>query len=297
MLSAFWNGFVIILTIGSVLGCWWLLQWTKGISNREGDEIGTTGHVWDEDLEELNNPLPRWWLYLFHITIIFTLVYFILYPGLGNVKGLLDWTQVSQYDDEMTLAKSAQEDVFAQYRDLDPATLMADAEAMDIGRRIFANNCTMCHGSDGRGARGFPNLTDSEWQWGSGFEAIMTALQQGRQANMPPMAAALGEEGLPQVVAYVRQLSGQDVDTALAEAGAPRFNMVCAACHGNDGAGNPMLGAPNLTNDIWLYGGDAEAITETITNGRNGNMPSHADTLNRDERQLVAAYVMSLAGQ
>lgn len=294
MLSAFWNGFVIILTIGSVLGCWWLLMWTKGVSGRDDDQVGTTGHVWDHDLEELNNPLPRWWLMLFHITIIFSLVYMVLYPGLGNVQGVLGWTQLSQYDKEMAVADAAQQDVYAAFTDMTPEQLMASDEAMGIGRRLFANNCAMCHGSDGRGAVGFPNLTDNEWQWGAGYDNILVALKQGRQANMPPLGAALGEDGLEQVVAYVQSLSGQSVDAELAAAGEARF-AVCIACHGVDGKGNPLLGAPDLTNDIWLYGGDADTITETITLGRNGAMPSHADILDQEQRRMVAAYVLSLS--
>lgn len=294
MLSAFWNGFVIILTIGSVLGCWWLLMWTKGVSGRDDDQVGTTGHVWDHDLEELNNPLPRWWLMLFHITIIFSLVYMVLYPGLGNVQGVLGWTQLSQYDKEMAVADAAQQDVYAAFTDMTPEQLMASDEAMGIGRRLFANNCAMCHGSDGRGAVGFPNLTDNEWQWGAGYDNILVALKQGRQANMPPLGAALGEDGLEQVVAYVQSLSGQSVDAELAAAGEARFT-VCIACHGVDGKGNPLLGAPDLTNDIWLYGGDADTITETITLGRNGAMPSHADILDQEQRRMVAAYVLSLS--
>ncbi len=295
MLSAFWNWFVIILTVLSILGCWWLLNWTKGISNREGDDVGTTGHVWDEDLEELNNPLPRWWLYLFYLTIAFSILYLAMFPGLGNVKGFLGWTQLSQYEAEVAVSQVAKQNVYAVFQDMTPEQLMQNEEALGIGRRLFANNCAMCHGSDARGAVGFPNLTDSEWQWGPGYDAIMTALKQGRQANMPPLAAALGDEGLPQVVAYVQQLSGQSVDAELAAAGQSRFQTVCMACHGMDGTGNPMLGAPNLTNDIWLYGGDAETITQTIMTGRNGNMPSHADILDPEQRRMVAAYVLSLS--
>jgi cytochrome c oxidase cbb3-type subunit 3 len=295
MLSAFWNWYVIILTLGSVLGCWWLLRWTKGISGRkDGEEVGTTGHVWDEDLEELNNPLPRWWLILFYLTIAFALLYLVLYPGLGNYKGVLGWTQLSQYEAEMAVADAAKQDIYAAFKDMTPAELMANEEAMGIGRRVFANNCAQCHGSDARGAEGFPNLTDSEWQWGEGYDKILAAVTQGHQANMPPLAAALGPEGLPQVVAYVQSLSGQPVDADLAAAGKARF-AVCMACHGPEGKGNPLLGAPDLTNEIWLYGGDAETITETITNGRNGVMPSHADILDQEQRRMVAAYVLSLS--
>ena len=231
---------------------------------------------------------------LFHITIIFSLVYMVLYPGLGNVQGVLGWTQLSQYDQEMAVADAAQQDVYAAFTDMTPEQLMASDEAMGIGRRLFANNCAMCHGSDGRGAVGFPNLTDNEWQWGAGYDNILVALKQGRQANMPPLGAALGEDGLEQVVAYVQSLSGQSVDAELAAAGEARF-AVCIACHGVDGKGNPLLGAPDLTNDIWLYGGDADTITETITLGRNGAMPSHADILDQEQRRMVAAYVLSLS--
>jgi cytochrome c oxidase cbb3-type subunit 3 len=295
MLSSFWHWFVIILTMLSVFGCWWLLQWTKGISDREEGEAGTTGHVWDEDLEELNNPLPRWWLYLFHLTIVFTLVYLVLFPGLGNVEGVLGWSQIGQYDEEMIVARGVQEDAFAKYRDMNGDALMADEEAMGIGRRIFANNCAMCHGADGGGATGFPNLTDNDWLYGSDFDTVLASITQGRQGNMPPLASALGDDGLGEVVAYVQQLSGQQVDAELASAGEARFNMVCAACHGVDGTGNQMLGAPNLADSTWLYGGDAETISATITSGRNGSMPSHADLLEQDQRRMVAAYVRYLS--
>lgn len=294
MLSAFWNWFVIILTVGSVLGCWWLLNWTKGISGREGNEVGSTGHVWDNDLEELNNPLPRWWLYLFHITIVFSIVYLALFPGLGNVQGFLGWTQLAQYEGEMAIANAAKQDVYAAYETMSPEQLLANEEAMGIGRRVFANNCAMCHGSDARGAQGFPNLTDDEWLYGGDFDTILTSVTQGRNGNMPPLAAALGDN-LPSVVAYVQSLSGQAVDATLAEAGKPLFEGICSACHGLDGTGNQAMGAPNLANASWLYGGDAETITQTITLGRQGAMPAHADILDKDQRRLVAAYVMSLS--
>jgi len=296
MLSSFWHWFVIILTVVSVLGCWWLLQWTKGISERT-DEVGTTGHVWDEDLKELNNPLPRWWLYLFHITIVFTIVYLVLFPGLGNLEGVLGWSQAGRYDKEMAAAKDVQEDVYARFREMGPNELTADAEALGIGRRLFANNCAMCHGSDGRGAPGFPNLADDDWLYGGDFETVLASVTQGRSGAMPPMAAALGEDGLEEVVAYVRQLSGQPADAEEASEGRELFSTICAACHGMDGTGNQALGAPNLADEIWLYGGDEETITQTITEGRAGNMPAHADLLERDQRRLVAAYVLSLSAQ
>jgi cytochrome c oxidase cbb3-type subunit 3 len=296
MLNSFWNWFVIIITVGSILACWWLLHWTKGISDREGDEVDSTGHIWDEDIRELNSPLPRWWLHLFNITIVFALIYLVLFPGLGNFGGYLGWTQLTQYDTEVASATSAQESVFARFREMDGAALIADEEALDIGGRLFGNNCAMCHGSDGRGARGFPNLANDDWLWGDSYDAVLTSITKGRVGAMPPMGAALGENGLREVVAYVQQLSGQKADAEMAAAGQARFQMVCIACHGMDGTGNQALGAPNLTYDIWLYGGNPDDIEATITNGRSGNMPAHENLLNEDRRRLIAAYVKSLSG-
>jgi len=295
MLNSFWNWFVIIISVGSILACWWLLHWTKGVSDRSDDDDGSTGHVWDEDLRELNTPLPRWWLHLFNITIVFALVYLALFPGLGNFAGIKGWTQVEQYDAEMVQAETAQEAVYARFRDMDGDALMADAEAMDTAGRLFGNNCAMCHGSDGRGAKGFPNLADNNWQWGGSYEDILTTLKAGRMAVMPPHEAILGEDGIREVVAYVQQISGQKADAEMASAGKARF-MVCAACHGQDGKGNTLLGAPNLTDDIWLYGGNPNDIEMTLIKGRNGRMPAFENQLSEIHRRLLAAYVKSLSG-
>lgn len=295
MLNSFWNWFAIIVTIASILACWWLLHWTKGISDRDEDEVGDTGHTWDNDIRELNNPLPRWWLHAFNITIVFSLVYLVLFPGLGNFAGTLGWTQEGRYEEQMAAAEAAQAEIFARYSGMTPEQLMNDADAMGTGQRLFGQNCAMCHGSDGRGAYGFPNLTDSEWQWGSGHQNILVAINNGRQAAMPPWADALGEEGVEQVTEYVMQISGNEVSGDLAAAGAQKYTMFCAACHGPDGKGNPLLGAPDLTNDIWLYAGTREAITEALQLGRNGNMPAFGDQLTEQRRNILAAYVMSLS--
>jgi cytochrome c oxidase cbb3-type subunit 3 len=272
-------------------------MWTKGISNRTDDGVGSTGHVWDEDLVELNAPLPRWWLYLFNITIVFALVYLAIFPGLGNIPGMLGWTQVGRYDAEITKAQAAQEAVFSRFRDMTSDELISDPEAITIGRRLFANNCAMCHGSDARGAPGFPNLTDHDWLYGGSYDQILTSVSEGRTGMMPPMGAALGEDGVRDVAVYVQQLSGQKTDPDLAAAGKVHFETVCAACHGADGKGNQLLGAPNLTDNIWLYGGDPETIEETVSQGRNGKMPSHDTLLSEDRQRLVAAYVASLSSQ
>ncbi len=297
MLTSFWHWYVIIITVGTVLGCFWLLQWTKGVSNRdeEGDGTGTTGHVWDEDLVELNNPLPRWWLQLFYGTIAFAFIYLILFGGLGNIGGVLGWSQEGQYESEMQAANEAQEAVFSRYREMDNETLIADAEANATGQRLFANNCAMCHGSDGRGAKGFPNLADNDWLYGGTFDSIMQTLENGRAGAMPVMVAGLDDKAIGELVVYVQSMSGQKADPGMAANGKKNFDMLCVACHGPEGDGNQALGAPRLNDDIWLYGGDPATIRETLIKGRNGNMPAFNDLLSEDRRRLLAAYVLSLS--
>jgi len=295
MLNSFWNWFVIIISVGSILGCWWLLHWTKGVSDRSGDDVGSTGHTWDEDLRELNTPLPRWWLHLFNITIVFALIYLAIFPGLGNFAGALGWTQEGQYEKEMATAALVQEGVYAPYRNMSLEQLAADPQAMETAGRLFRQNCAMCHGSDGRGATGFPNLADDSWQWGGSDQDVLTTLANGRIAAMPSWAAVLGDDGVTEVVAYVQQISGHPADAALAAAGQARFQTICMACHGMDGKGNPLLGAPDLTDDVWLYGDSAEDIEYALRNGRNGQMPSFGESLTEERRKLLAAYVLGLS--
>lgn len=296
MLTSFWNWYVIIITIVTILGCFWLLQWTKGVSNRDEEGgTGTTGHVWDEDLVELNNPLPKWWLNLFYITIVFAGIYFVLFGGLGNIAGVLGWSQEGQYEQEMQAATEAQEVIFARYREMDSEALIADAEAKATGQRLFANNCAQCHGSDGRGARGFPNLADNNWQYGGSFETIMQTLENGRVGAMPVMVGGLDDKAIGELVVYVQSMSGQKADPELAAAGKKNFDMLCIACHGVDGSGNQALGAPRLNDNIWLYGGDPESIRETLVKGRNGMMPAFKDSLSEDQRRLITAYVIGLS--
>jgi cytochrome c oxidase cbb3-type subunit 3 len=294
MLTSFWNWYVIVITIFTILASLWLLRWTKNAGNQdEGD--GSTGHVWDEDLVELNNPLPRWWLQLFYITIIFAFVYFALYGGLGNLGGYLGWSQEGQYDAEMQTAIEAQEAVFSRYRQMDNDALMADAEANATGQRLYANSCAMCHGSDARGAKGFPNLADDDWLYGDSFDAVMHSIVKGRVGVMPVMVGGLDDGAIGDLVVYVQSLSGQKADAQLAANGKKNYDMLCVACHQADGSGNQALGAPRLNDDIWLYGGDPAAIRETLTLGRNGNMPAHENLLSEDRQRLVTAYVLSLS--
>ncbi len=258
-------------------------------------EPGTTGHVWDEDLVELNNPLPRWWLQLFYITIVFAFIYLALFGGLGNIPGFLGWSQEGQYEAEVKAATEVQEAIFARYRQLDNEALIADAEANGTGRRLFVNSCAMCHGSDARGARGFPNLTDNDWLYGGSFDTVMQSIAEGRTGAMPVMVGGLDDNGINDLVAYVQSMSGQEVDAGMAAAGKKNFDMLCVACHGVDGSGNQALGAPRLNDDIWLYGGETETIKTTVTEGRNGAMPVHKNLLSEDRRRLIAAYVLSLS--
>lgn len=293
-MSAFLHWYVIVLTVLMLIGSWWLIRWTSKPGQTDAATGDTTGHSWD-GLEEFNNPLPRWWLWLFYITLVFAVVYLALYPGLGNFKGMLGWTQESQYNDEVAKADTEFGPIFAKYAATDIPTLAHDAEAIKIGQRLFINYCAQCHGSDAGGALGFPNLRDGEWLYGSSPEAIQTTILYGRQGAMPAWGAALGDQGVEEVTAYVMSLSGREVDTNLATAGQARFQAMCIACHGADGKGNQLLGAPDLTNDIWLYGGSKGAISQSIRMGRSGKMPAHKDFLGEDKVHLLAAYVYSLS--
>ncbi len=293
-----WSLFIVLVTLFNILGCLWLLRWTSR-PKAAGEKIGggaDTGHVWDKDLREYNNPLPRWWLWLFYITVAFGLVYLVLYPGLGTFKGIKGWSQAGQYDQEKATAEAKAAAYLAPFAAMTVPQLANDPKAMATARNLFQVNCAQCHGSDGGGAKGFPNLTDGNWQWGGDPDTVVQTIMAGRMAVMPPWGPVLGAQGVDQVVAYVQQLSGQQADASLAGAGKTIFETNCAACHGIDGKGNPMLGSPNLTDDIWLYGSDSATLHATVTNGRNGQMPAFAERLGPERVRLLAAYATHLAG-
>ena len=294
--SDFWSWWVILLTVANILACWWLIAWTS--KRREGEAaVGdVTGHKWDENLEEYNNPLPRWWLWMFHLSLIFAVIYLALYPGLGAFRGFLNWTDTNQYDREMAAASEKYGPIFEQYAARDLAVLARDPEALKIGQRLFLNYCATCHRSDAHGSPGFPNLTDKAWLYGGTPEAIETSILAGRQGAMPAWGAVLGgDKGVDEVAAYVMSLSGRDADAALVTAGKAHYDTYCAACHMADGSGNPALGAPRLNDNIWLYGGSPGVIKQSIANGRNGRMPAHREFLGEDKVHLLAAYVYSLS--
>ena len=293
--SEFWNWWVIALTLGNILACWWLIAWTSKKRTGEAVAGAVTGHTWDESLQEYNNPLPRWWLWLFHITLVFSLIYLALYPGLGKFTGVLGWTEEKQYDQEMQAAADKFDPIFAAYAQKEIAALVQDPQAIKIGQRLFLNYCSTCHGSDAHGNIGFPNLSDNDWLYGGEPETIKTSILDGRQGVMPAWKDALSDAGVEEVAAYVIQLSGREADSTKAAAGKARFEMMCVACHGADGTGNKALGAPNLTDKIWLYGGSPGVIKLSIANGRNGKMPAHREFLGEQKAHLLAAYVYSLS--
>ena len=292
-----WSLFIILVTLTYILGCVWLLRWTSK-PKAAGEKIGggaDTGHVWDKDLREYNNPLPRWWLWLFYITVVFAIGYLVLYPGLGSFPGIKGWTSSGQYQTERAAAEAKANAYLAQFASMTVPQLAADPKAMATARNLFQVNCAMCHGSDGGGAKGFPNLTDKNWQWGGDPDTVVQTITAGRIAAMPAWGSVLGAQGVDQAEAYVEQLSGQPHDAALAAAGRTVFETNCAACHGVDGKGNPLVGAPNLTDDVWLYGGDPATLKATITAGRNGQMPAFGDRLGAERVRLLAAYAIHLS--
>ena len=321
-MNTFLSVFVTVISLGTIFGCLALLIWCT--RDKMGMEDGApTGHTYD-GISELNNPLPKWWSYLFVFMIVFSLVYLALYPGLGNFKGLLGWTSSNQnvrslaeyneaadrartdklfvqYDREMIKA----DEVFgAKFRELtyeaDGTTYRAIADiaqnedATKVGQRLFLQNCAQCHGSDARGARGFPNLSDGDWLWGGKTEQIKATIMHGRQGAMPAWGDALGDDGVREVASYVLSLSGRKVDAVEAQKGQERF-AVCAACHGMDGTGNVLMGAPDLSDNTWLYGGSRAAVEDSIRHGRHGVMPAWKDILGEDKIQLLSAYVYSLS--
>ena len=293
--SEFWHWYIAIATVLSILACVWLLRWMTS-NFQKTDKVEDTGHIWDSDLTELNNPLPRWWLGLFYITIVFSGFYLLLYPGLGHFQGLLGWSSKGEYEEEVARVEAEVGPLFARYQQTPVAELIKDETAIKIGERLYINYCTTCHGSDARGARGYPNLRDGSWIWGGTPEAIKTSITNGRIAAMPAWEAPLGgESGVAEVTQYVLGFSGRSTISAQAEAGKAKYDMFCVACHGADGTGNPAVGAPDLTDDSWLYGGSQTRIAESIARGRNGIMPAQGEFLGEAKIHLLTAYVYSLS--
>lgn len=294
--SNFWSVYIAGITFIGIFACL-LLLWMTGRKKVAPTSDNTTGHVWDEDLTEMNNPMPRWWVWLFVVTIIFSLGYLALYPGAGKFPGQLGWTQYGAYDAEVAKAQKELEPLYARFTAMKPEERAKDPEAMAIGERLFMNNCAQCHGSDARGSKGFPNLADSDWLHGGASENIRETLEKGRIGNMPPMAAAVGTpEDVGNVAHYVLSLSGSTHDAARAALGQPKF-AVCAGCHGADGKGMHAIGAPNLTDNIWLHGPGEASITAMINNGKVNQMPAQAGKLTSAQLDVLASYVWGLSNK
>jgi cytochrome c oxidase cbb3-type subunit 3 len=290
----FWSVYVAGISLVGIVACL-LLLYFSGKAKAMTDSDNTTGHVWDGDLQEMNNPLPRWWVGLFLITIFFSFGYLALYPGLGSHPGQLAWTSNGQYEAEVAKANKELEPMYAKFAGMPPEEVAKDPQAMAIGDRLFMNNCAQCHGSDARGSKGFPNLTDKDWLHGGSHENIQESLLKGRIGNMPPMAAAVGTpEDVRNVAQYVLSLSNSPHDSLKAALGKPKFST-CAACHGTDGKGNQALGAPNLTDDIWLHGWGENAIVAMINNGKVNQMPAQAGKLTNAQLHVLASYVWCLS--
>jgi len=294
--SEFWSVYIAVITVASILACGVFLKTLSG-KRVAGSTVETMGHVWDTDLEEFNNPLPKWWMWLFYLTIVFGLIYLLLYPGLGSFPGIFKWSSHGQYHQEQKRAAERFGPIFDKYAAMDLQSVAADPAAREIGQRLYLNYCSQCHASDAQGSRGFPNLTDADWLYGGDPKAIETSILEGRNGMMPPLAGAIGEEGTKDVANYVLALAGLTHDASRAAKGKEIFGQTCAACHGADGKGNPALGAPNLTDRTWLYGAGETTIIETITKGRNGHMPAWKEFLGEAKVHVLAAYVWSLSNQ
>ncbi len=293
-MSTAWSIFIIILVVLNVGGCAWLIWWTMNMqtdAQAEGDL--STGHVWDEDLKENNNPLPKWWLNTFYLTIAFAVVYLVLYPGFGNFAGTLGWSQQGQYDAEVSASDAKFGEVYAAFRDRSIDELANDAEAVRLGKNTYDNVCAACHGADARGALGFPNLTDNDWLYGGSGAQVLQTIRNGRMGIMPALGAVTGEDGAAAIADWL--LADNRDDPAYATGKSKFMTSGCIGCHGLNAEGNQALGGPNLSDDVWLHGGAKDQIVDVIVNGRNNQMPAQLDIIGEDRARVVAAYVLSLS--
>lgn len=293
-ISGFWNIYVTVLVLVSVLGCAALL-WVQSSAKHSVGQ--TTGHVWDEDLEEYNNPLPSWWRWMFYLTVVFALVYLALYPGLGTYGGSFGWSMRGQYEKESAAADQQFIQAYGPLLKMDLAAVAADPKAKEAGQRLFLTYCAQCHGADAKGASGFPNLTDGDWLWGGTSDKIKETIASGRDAMMPAkgLKPDMDAEQARDVAHYVRSLSGLTADSVRVQRGHELFGQACAACHGPEGKGNVGV-APNLTYKVWLYGSSEATVIQTITHGRTNRMPAFGDFLGEAKVHLLAAYVYGLGG-
>lgn len=292
-MSNAWSWYVILGTAASLVACFWIVAYANKQRASDEEIAESESHVWDEDIRELNNPLPMWWFWLFILTVIWSALYLVYYPGMGNFEGTASWSQEQQYEAEVAAAEAEYGPLFAGFAEQEFAQLATDPAALSVGASLYANYCSTCHGSNATGARGFPNLTDEAWLYGGAPEQIEHSIVHGRTGVMPPLAAALGSDAdLDEMVSFVLNMQDGLDQTSPAHA---KYMTMCVACHGPTGTGNQMLGAPSLVDDIWLYGSSETEVRKSIVQGRNGVMPAHGDLVGADRARILAAYVYSLS--
>ena len=293
--SGFWSYFISIIALGGIVFCVWLLFSQRAWLKKEVKQAENTGHVWDGNLSELNNPVPRWWTVFYLGLCVFALGYLVLYPGLGRFQGVLQYSSAEAVREAQRAQAEQIRPVYARYERMTIPQIAGDREAQQIGQRLFLNNCAQCHGSDARGGPSFPNLTDGDWLYGGTPDVIQQTITHGRHGIMPPWKASIDAATASDIAHYVRSLSGLAADPIKVFRGQREFGNVCVACHGVDGKGNQDIGAPDLTDDYWLYGNSRQSLYTTITEGRHGSMPAHRELLGETRARLVAAYVWSLS--
>ncbi|MCK9508097.1 MAG: cytochrome-c oxidase, cbb3-type subunit III [Pigmentiphaga sp.] len=299
-ISNYWGIHVSLIALGGIVFCVYLLWSQRKVTVTtlpDGTTRSDTGHVYDEDLRELNNPLPRWWMWMYLLSCVFAVLYLLLFPGLGSFGGWLGYTSVNSLESNQAAIRERLQPVYARFETMSVEEIAQDDQGRGIGQRFFLNNCATCHGSDARGSRGFPNLADKDWLYGGAPEQIIETITNGRHGIMPPQGDLFDSRTVSDIAHYVRSLSGLAADPIRVARGKEPFTNTCAACHGAEGEGNQLLGAPRLNDRIWLYGSSEATIVEAIMQGRDNQMPAHNAILAPEEIKMVAAYVWGLSNQ
>jgi cytochrome c oxidase cbb3-type subunit 3 len=294
--SGFWGYYIAGVVLLGIVWCLWLIFSQRKWLGARTVTVQDTGHVWDGDLRELNNPVPRWWTVMYVVMCIFGLGYLVLYPGLGTFTGSLGYTSAQEVRQDQTQQDALVKPLYDKFAKLDIPAIAVDMEARVIGQRLFLNNCAQCHGSDAKGSTSFPNLVEGDSLYGRTPEALQASITNGRNGVMPALQAVVDARTAGDIAHYVRSLSGLAYDQIRVIRGKREYLNNCVACHGADGKGNKILGAPNLTDDVWLYGSSEATIVHSILNGRNNRMPAQEHVLTADQIRLLTAWVWGLSG-